>query len=394
MRSALAKPARTTSERPAPSQAMASMKPSEASSQKRLGKRRNAARRDPRCASRPWRKGGTGVRPSWPSSGSSCWARQRKATKYTKPRRRRRTKRVSQYGERATGGLGFYRRARAPINPPSRGCGVARHALCASRGEVAGNEAGGRRGGARAGGGGLSRQAGADLRVRAAAHDHLHRRARPAGRTDQHDAAAPRAGVAPGRGAVARAGRAPSPIFFERIPRRRGHRRPADALPYGVRMKSIGILAVAALLATPALADDVCQLPRCLDVVVPVPAGLVVPDSTVRVLLPTDYDGHRRYPVLYLLHGAGDTFATWSERTDVQDFSAQFPLIIVMPDGGHDANAGFYSDWADGSRQWETFHTSVLKKYIDRHFRTMSSWKHRAAAGLSMGGFGAMSYAA
>ena len=71
-------------------------------------------------------------------------------------------------------------------------------------------------------------------------------------------------------------------------------------------MKSIGILAVAALLATPALADDVCQLPRCLDVVVPVPAGLVVPDSTVRVLLPTDYDGHRRYPVLYLLHGHGD----------------------------------------------------------------------------------------
>src|SRR5216117_4074502 len=55
-RSALAKPARTTSERPPPSQAMASMKPSEASSQKRLGNSRTAARRDPRCASRRWRK--------------------------------------------------------------------------------------------------------------------------------------------------------------------------------------------------------------------------------------------------------------------------------------------------------------------------------------------------
>src|SRR5207247_9580176 len=153
-RSALAKPASTTSERPAPSQAMASMKPSEASSQKRLGNSRNAARREPKCASRRWRKSGTGVRPSWPSSGSSCWARQRKATKYTKPRRRRRTKRVSQYGERATGGLGFYRRARAPINPPSRGCGVARRALCASRGGGGGNEGGGRGGGVRGGGGG------------------------------------------------------------------------------------------------------------------------------------------------------------------------------------------------------------------------------------------------
>ena len=113
----------------------------------------------------------------------------------------------------------------------------------------------------------------------------------------------------------------------------------------------------------------------------------------MRVLLPTDYDGHRRYPVLYLLHGAGDTFATWSENTDVVDFSAQFPVIIVMPDGGHDANAGWYSDWVDGSRQWETFHTSVLVRYVDRHFRTLGGG-HRAVAGLSMGGFGAMSYAA
>ncbi|HTD26074.1 MAG TPA: alpha/beta hydrolase family protein [Candidatus Elarobacter sp.] len=160
-----------------------------------------------------------------------------------------------------------------------------------------------------------------------------------------------------------------------------------------MRTTRSGIVLLAALLAAPALADDVCLAPRCLDVVVPVPAGLVVPDSTVRVLLPTDYDGHRRYPVLYLLHGAGDTFATWSENTDVVDFSAQFPVIIVMPDGGHDANAGWYSDWVDGSRQWETFHTSVLVRYVDRHFRTLGGG-HRAVAGLSMGGFGAMSYAA
>src|SRR5437773_7393562 len=64
-----------------------------------------------------------------------------------------------------------------------------------------------------------------------------------------------------------------------------------------------------------------------------------------------------------------------------------------MPDGGHDANAGWYSDWVEGSRQWETFHTSVLVRYVDRHFRTLGGG-HRAVAGLSMGGFGAMSYAA
>src|SRR5205823_6607902 len=104
-----------------------------------------------------------------------------------------------------------------------------------------------------------------------------------------------------------------------------------------------------------------------------------------------------RYPVLFLLHGAGDTYQTWTQNTDVEAFTAPLPLIIVMPDGGHGGappnEAGWYSDWLDGSRQWETFHTSVLVPYIDEHFRTLGAG-HRAVAGLSMGGFGAMSYAA
>jgi S-formylglutathione hydrolase FrmB len=78
----------------------------------------------------------------------------------------------------------------------------------------------------------------------------------------------------------------------------------------------------------------------------------------------------------------------------VQEFTADLPIIVVMPDGGRDANAGFYSDWVDGSRQWETFHTRVLRRYVERRFRTLSGRRHRALAGLSMGGFGAMSYAA
>lgn len=158
---------------------------------------------------------------------------------------------------------------------------------------------------------------------------------------------------------------------------------------------AISVIFLLALLGRALPAHGACDPPRCIDVVVPVPKRLTVPDSTVRVLLPVDYDSTRkRYPVLYLLHGAGDTYATWTELTDVQAFSADFPLIIVMPDGGRDANAGFYSDWIDGSRHWETFHTRILRRYVDRRFRTLPRGKHRAVAGLSMGGFGAMSYAA
>ncbi|HUI28283.1 MAG TPA: alpha/beta hydrolase family protein [Candidatus Kryptonia bacterium] len=159
--------------------------------------------------------------------------------------------------------------------------------------------------------------------------------------------------------------------------------------------RSILLLGFLVAIAQALPAHAACDPPRCVDVDVPLPAGVTVPTNTVRILLPADYDPiGLRYPVLYLLHGAGDTFMSWTDLTDVQEFSAQFQVIIVMPDCGHDAVAGFYSDWIDGSRQWETFHTRVLTKYIDRHFATLHNWRHRAAAGLSMGGFGAMSYAA
>lgn len=64
-----------------------------------------------------------------------------------------------------------------------------------------------------------------------------------------------------------------------------------------------------------------------------------------------------------------------------------------MPDGGANANAGWYCDWADDSRDWETFHIGVLIPWTDATFRTLGTADHRAVAGLSMGGFGAMSYA-
>src|SRR5947208_1622228 len=71
-----------------------------------------------------------------------------------------------------------------------------------------------------------------------------------------------------------------------------------------------------------------------------------------------------------------------------------------MPDGGHDGSAGgntneagWYSGWKDGSRNWESFHIDVLIPWIDSHLDTLGAG-HRAVAGLSMGGFGAMSYAA
>ena len=152
---------------------------------------------------------------------------------------------------------------------------------------------------------------------------------------------------------------------------------------------------VAFLAPAPARAASAftCGPPRCLDVAVPYPSNLKVPDDHVRILLPARYDPTGPgYPVLFLLHGAGDTYQSWTENTDVAALTKRYHLIVVMPDGGRNANAGWYSDWKDGSRDWESFHIDVLIPWIDSHFDTLGDG-HRAVAGLSMGGFGAMSYA-
>jgi diacylglycerol O-acyltransferase/trehalose O-mycolyltransferase len=127
--------------------------------------------------------------------------------------------------------------------------------------------------------------------------------------------------------------------------------------------------------------------------VVPVPPSVHVTDNHVNVLLPSGYcSGGLRYPVLYVLHGAGDTYKAWATNTDLVSFARPYQVIIVMPDGGKNAEAGWYSNWLDGEFQWETFHTQILPAYINSHFRTLPH--DIAIAGLSMGGFGAMSYAA
>lgn len=114
----------------------------------------------------------------------------------------------------------------------------------------------------------------------------------------------------------------------------------------------------------------------------------------VRVLLPAGYDdpanAARRYPVLLLLHGAGGDETSWTELSDVEGHTAGLDLIVVMPDGG---SSGFYSDWIDGPA-WESYHVGELVPWVDATYRTAASREGRAVGGLSMGGFGAMAYAA
>jgi len=114
----------------------------------------------------------------------------------------------------------------------------------------------------------------------------------------------------------------------------------------------------------------------------------------VNVLLPDDYQtSGRTYPVLYMFHGGADDFRQF-DFLGIRDLTAGKPIIVVMPDGGH---AGWYSNPVTsfvGPRNWETFHIAQLLPWIEANFRTYAEYDGRAVGGFSMGGFGALKYAA
>jgi diacylglycerol O-acyltransferase/trehalose O-mycolyltransferase len=129
---------------------------------------------------------------------------------------------------------------------------------------------------------------------------------------------------------------------------------------------------------------------RTVDLTIESPS---VGEAKVRLLLPAGFDDdpEATYPVLYLLHGAWDDYTSWTRETDVEELTADLPLLVVMPDGGWE---GFYSDWWNGGDggppAWETFHLEELRGILERDWRASDE---RVIAGLSMGGYGTMHYA-
>lgn len=119
--------------------------------------------------------------------------------------------------------------------------------------------------------------------------------------------------------------------------------------------------------------------------------------GSVSVLLPVGYDDpandDRTWPILWLLHGVGDDHTSWLNNADVEALTAGLPLVVAMPEAGKNTNAGWYSDWVSGPA-WETFHLDELLPIVEERFDAGRSRQRRVVAGLSMGGFGAMSYAA
>lgn len=168
---------------------------------------------------------------------------------------------------------------------------------------------------------------------------------------------------------------------------------------------ALGVLAVASAPASATVFRDGSGIhvaaARSLDprlLAISVTSRAIPGPANVRILLPSDYTTHphRRYGVLYLLHGTSGGAADWTTSGGAEQVTAGRPLIVVMPDIGLNGDGGGWcTNWVHGAHeQWETFHIDQLVPWVDANLRTVPQRGARAIAGLSQGGFCAMSYAA
>ena len=125
-------------------------------------------------------------------------------------------------------------------------------------------------------------------------------------------------------------------------------------------------------------------------------------DQEVSVLLPPSFerDTDRRYPVLYLLHGMSDDNRSWERNGRLLDVAAPLfangeatEMVIITPKAGerdvHKYQNGYFNipGW-----EFENFFFKELVPTLESRYRIVGDRRHRAVAGLSMGGGGATSY--
>jgi S-formylglutathione hydrolase FrmB len=119
-------------------------------------------------------------------------------------------------------------------------------------------------------------------------------------------------------------------------------------------------------------------------------------DRDVIVFLPPSYQKHkhRRYPVVYALHGYSIGAEQWTREIHVpQTIEGAFQqgakeMIVVLPDSKTVHNGSMYSSSVT-TGDFEQFIAHDVVAYIDAHYRTIPDRRSRGLVGHSMGGYGA-----
>lgn len=123
-------------------------------------------------------------------------------------------------------------------------------------------------------------------------------------------------------------------------------------------------------------------------------------DKNFSVMLPKSYskEPDRRYPVVYMLHGAGENDWEWANIavsmiseaiTMITNDGSAAECIVVFPNANEAGHMGYFNqpDW-----KYEDYFFNELMPLIDKRYRTIPDKGHRAIGGLSMGGGGSFNY--
>jgi enterochelin esterase-like enzyme len=114
------------------------------------------------------------------------------------------------------------------------------------------------------------------------------------------------------------------------------------------------------------------------------------------LLPPSYYDGNKRYPVVYYLHGQAESaldFMVNYEKAFLSDFeNGAKEFILVGVNGTSNQGGAFYVN-SPVSGYYEDYVVDELVSYIDENYRTIANRDSRGICGFSMGGFGAYNLA-
>ena len=119
--------------------------------------------------------------------------------------------------------------------------------------------------------------------------------------------------------------------------------------------------------------------------VIQIPSAKMEKKIPATVILPDTYSEREsdKFPVLYLLHGAGGNHASWNQSTQCAQLADKYEFIILCPDGG--STSWYYDSPIDPDYQYETHVAEECVQFMDKNYRTLVNRGARAISGMSMG---------
>jgi S-formylglutathione hydrolase FrmB len=129
------------------------------------------------------------------------------------------------------------------------------------------------------------------------------------------------------------------------------------------------------------------------------PSVCLKEDREYSIFLPPSYaKTQQKYPVVYFLHGLNNDHTSWTvdryghlhQQVDRLIAEKKIPEVLMVHPKGDNS---FYTNYIDGSRNYEDFIVSELVQHVEKTYRAKSGKTSRVIGGTSMGGFGALKIA-